>query len=114
MRKIEIWFSNIWFDLSIWGGWYKSYEEKKEELAKHLLMKQFKIIGRKGVKYEDLLADIDWLDKFTITSAQYDEWRNYSIKRIKSKLDLTDEGAEKQFGWFDLGFGLKVANKIER
>jgi|694.fasta_scaffold00478_11 hypothetical protein len=84
--------------------------EKKEKLVKELINK---MLEKHAVNYDDIkenqkIGDIEWFMYYTWTQEEYEIFKKWAIPLIKKTLRITKEGAEKEFSWFDLMWGLKV------
>jgi len=77
----------------------------RENLTLHLLQYELRIVGK---TLEDAQANPEWFREFTICQEAYDEFKGYAIPLMKKIFKCNKAIAEKNFGWFDLQFGLKV------
>lgn len=86
-------------------------KEKKHRAIVDLINKMFEISGY-DLKYEDVekLED-EFYDKYTMTSAQYDEWEQWAINYLRQKFRWTKALAKKEVGWFALGYALRVRSQ---
>lgn len=62
-----------------------------------------------GVTYDDVVQDPNWLRKYHFASdADYRAWKAWCIELLIKRGGFTRRGAEREFGMFDLGYGLGV------
>lgn len=87
-------------------------EEKitRENVAEHMIRYQLKMVGK---TWEDALADQQWYKNFTMTPQQHEEFKAYCIPLIKKVFRCNKKKAEATFSWFDLEFGLRVAEPVK-
>lgn len=49
-----------------------------------------------------------WYRYYTFNSEQeYNNWKKFCINLFRKELKMTKAKAEREFGWFDLNYGLK-------
>lgn len=77
----------------------------RENCARHLVEKELEMVGKTML---DTLDDMEWYSNITMTRAQHDEFKEYSIKLIKKIFKVNRQKAESIFSWFDLAYGLRV------
>lgn len=89
---------------------------KKEKLVIELINKQFEIAGHDmtydklkelGLNKEQDDPSENWYVKYTKTTTQAEEFREWAIERIAEVLDVSKAKADYEFSWWDLSFGLK-------
>jgi hypothetical protein len=87
-------------------------EEKvtRENVAEHMLKYQLNMVGK---TWDDALKDENWYTNFTMTPEQHEEFKAYCIPLLKKVFKCNKKKAESTFAWFDLEFGLRVAEKKE-
>jgi hypothetical protein len=79
--------------------------EKRESFAVTAVHKQLEIAGiNSGV----LKEDAEWFRNNTITQKQWEEWKSWFITESRKVFKFTKREAEKEFGFFDLNYGLRV------
>ena len=78
----------------------------RENLEKHLLEEQLKIVEKELV---DTLKD-SWRFDNTLTTLQKEEFEKYSIKLIKKVLKCNKSKAQAAFDKFFSLFGLRLKN----
>jgi hypothetical protein len=44
-----------------------------------------------------------------MTEKQYDKWKNFGVKYLIKKLDMTEHKAQKEMAMFGLMYGLKFS-----
>ena len=84
-----------------------SREEKEKQMVIDMINKMFEIAGH-AVTYEDVKDRKDaWYTDWTITEAQYDEWKAWGKKYLQTKLRMYAKMAERQMEMIGLMWGLK-------
>jgi hypothetical protein len=61
-----------------------------------------------GKTWDEVKDDPNWFQNNQLTKKQYNEWKEYSIKRIKEVYKFDHSQAELEFSYFDMGYGLSV------
>ncbi len=83
---------------------------KIDQTIKEILENMMSIAGY-DLKYEDLLKEEDgWWSRYTMNSEQRDRWVKDSIKVLRNNLKWPKYKAEKQMGWIELMWGLKISD----
>lgn len=61
-------------------------------------------------RFEDLLKEEDgWYTRFTITTEESVKFKDWFIQEVQDLgLAYSEEGAEKNFAWFNLAYGLRI------
>jgi hypothetical protein len=81
---------------------------KREAFALSAVHKQLEIAG---VDKSVLETDHDsWFSNNTITEEQHAVWKAWFIGEARRIFHMTKKSAEKEFSFFDLGYGLRVAD----
>ena len=84
-----------------------SREEKNDQAIIALINEMFRIAGHE-VTYEDIKdRKDDWFTQWTMTEAQYDEWKLWGKKYLMKNLRMSASMAERQMVWVGLMWGLK-------
>jgi hypothetical protein len=84
-------------------------EQKIEQSVIDLINEMFKIAGH-DVTYDDIKdRKDDWFNEWTMTEAQYDEWKDWGKKYFMKKLNMYAKSAEKEMNWAGLMWGLKFS-----
>ena len=84
-------------------------QQKQEQAVVDLINEMFKIAGH-DVTYDDIKdRKDDWFHQWTMTEAQYDEWKRWGKKYLQKNLKLYAKQAEKEMSWVGLMWGLKFA-----
>ncbi len=84
---------------------------KIDEAYKEIIIEMMKIAGY-DISYEDLLKEKDgWWSRYTMTQAQRDQWVDFSVNLLRTKLRWSKRKAVDQMKWVDLMWGLKVVEK---
>jgi len=79
----------------------------RESFALSAIHKQLEIAG---VDKSVLETDHDsWFSNNTITNAQRVVWKAWFISEARRLFRMTKKSAEKEFSFFDLSYGLRVA-----
>ena len=85
-----------------------SREQKREQAVIDLINQMFVIADHK-VTYEDIKdRKDDWYTKFTMTTSQSEEWREWGVTYLRKNLKMNKAFAEKEMGWINLQWGLKI------
>lgn len=77
----------------------------RSNITRHLLEKELEMVGKTIM---DTLDREDWYNDFTITRAQYLEFRKYSLEVIKKVFKCNRRKAYSTFGYFYLILGLRI------
>ena len=87
-----------------------SYEQKKDKFVVDAINKMFKIAGHK-VTYDDIKDRKDtWSDQYTMTEKQYDKWKEWGVKELQKKLNMTEMYANRQMAMVCVMWGLKFSD----
>ena len=86
-----------------------SREGKCDKAVVDLINQMFIIAGH-DVTYDDVLGVEDWLEKYTMTMAQGEEFKKWGKKYLMKELSERAKSAEKTMMWFDLQYGLKYSD----
>ena len=86
-----------------------SRKTKLEKVVEHLVNKQFEFAGSE-LTFDDVLGVENWYMQTSITCEQSNEFRLYAIDYIRKQLRLRKLAAEKEVGWFCLGYGLTISD----
>ena len=87
-----------------------SREQKIEQAVKDLINQMFIIAGHQ-VTYDDIVGRKDaWYTEWTMTEAQNEEWKEWGIKYLKTKLKMNTYYAEKEMAMISLMWGLKFSD----
>lgn len=81
-----------------------TYQEKIDQSVIDLINQMFKIAGH-TVTYDDV-KDRNNLNEYMMTEKQYDKWKNFGVKYLMKKLNMTEFGAQKEMAMFGLMYGL--------
>jgi hypothetical protein len=86
-----------------------SSEEKKKQAIIDIINQMFIIAGHK-VTYDDIKNRKDnWFSKWTMTTAQNEEWREWGVDYLRKSLKMNKSLAKNEMLWFNLQWGLKCA-----
>lgn len=77
----------------------------RETIADHLVDYQLGMIGKST---QEAHMTKEWFTKWTMTQEQHDAFKAYAIPLLKKVFKINKARAEKNFQWFDLGFGLRI------
>jgi hypothetical protein len=84
---------------------------KIDEAYKEIIMEMMKIAGH-DISYEDLLKEKDgWWARYTMTQEQRDQWVDFSVNLLRTKLRWSKRKSVDQMKWVDLMWGLRVVEK---
>ena len=87
---------------------------KDEKIVKELINEMFRIAGHE-VAYEDIKDRKDaWYTDWTMTVAQYEQWKQWGTDYLKKNLKMKKLKAEKTMAWFALNYGLKFSDYEQR
>jgi len=84
-----------------------TYQEKIDQSVIDLINQMFKIAGH-TITYDDVKDRKD-LNEYTMTEKQYDEWKNFGVKYLMKKLNMTEFGAQKEMAMFGLVYSLNFS-----
>jgi hypothetical protein len=85
-------------------------QQKETQMVVDMINKMFEIAGH-AVTYEDIKDRKDaWYTDWTITEAQYDEWKAWGKKYLQTKLRMHAKMAERQMEMIGLMWGLKFSD----
>jgi hypothetical protein len=85
-----------------------SREEKKEKAVIDLINQMFVISGH-DVTYNDVKdRKDDWYTEFTMTTPQYEEWREWGEAYLRKNLKMNKVCAVREKLWINLQWGLKI------
>lgn len=83
----------------------KSIKLTKQEFALVAIHQQLEIAGvDKSVLHEDK----EWFSNNTMSSEQHQHWKQWFIQQYRLNFKSSKKEAEREFSWFDLGYGLRV------
>jgi hypothetical protein len=83
-------------------------EQKEKQMVVDMINKMFEIAGHE-VTYDDVKDRKDaWYSDWTMTEAQYDEWKAWGKKYLQTKLRMYAKMAERQMEMIGLMWGLKI------
>lgn len=81
--------------------------DKKDQMVIDMINEMFKIAGH-DVTYDDIKdRKDDWYTNWTMTEAQYDEWKSWGEKYLRKKFRMNSKWAEYQMSMIGLMWGLK-------
>jgi hypothetical protein len=85
-------------------------QEKETQMVVDMINKMFEIAGH-AVTYEDVKDRKDaWYSEWTMTEAQYDEWKAWGKKYLQTKLRMYAKMAERQMEMIGLMWVLKFSD----
>ena len=85
-------------------------QEKEKQMVIDMINKMFEIAGHE-VTYDDIKDRKDnWFHQWTMTEAQYDEWKAWGKKYLQTKLRMYAKMAERQMEMIGLMWGLKFSD----
>ena len=77
----------------------------RENVADHLVEYELAMIGK---SMQEALMTPEWYSKWTMTTEQHNQFKEYAIPLLKKVFKCNKGRAEDVFNWFDLGFGLRI------
>lgn len=77
----------------------------RTNIADHLLEYQLAMIGK---TIQEAKKDDMWYFNWTLTQAQYEEFKKYAIPLLKKVFKFNTRKAQQTFDWFNLQFGLRI------
>ena len=77
----------------------------EQTIAMHLINEQLAYVNK---TWDEVKDDPEWFRNNQLTKKQYNEWKEYSIKRIREVYNFDYQQAELEFSYFDMGYGLAV------
>ena len=80
---------------------------KRENIGEHLFDHQLAMIGKTRV---DLVDDDKWHFHFTMTRAQYIEFRDYAISLMMKTFRCNKNKAISNFEWYWQQFRVRIRN----
>lgn len=81
--------------------------DKQKQMVIDMINEMFKIAGH-DVTYDDIKdRKDDWYTNWTMTEAQYDEWKYWGEKYLRKKFRMNSKLAERQMSMIGLMWGLK-------
>ena len=87
-----------------------SREQKTQQAVKDLI-NQMCIIAGHQVTYENIAGRTDaWFTDWTMTEAQNEEWKNWGIKYLKTRLKMNTYFAKQEMAMINLMWGLKLSD----
>jgi len=87
-----------------------SMQEKHQETIIDMINEMFKFAGH-DVTYDDIKdRKDDWYMQWTMTHAQYDEWRAWGSTYLKKKYNWNKTLIEREMSMFGLMWGLKFSD----
>ena len=74
-------------------------------IAEHLVNVQLKMVHKTTF---EAIQNPDWFHEWTMTTEQYEQFRNYSIPLLKKVFKFNTNKAKETFDWFNLQYGLRI------
>jgi hypothetical protein len=81
--------------------------DKKDQMVIDMINEMFKIAGHDVTYYDIKDRKDDWYTNWTMTEAQYDEWKSWGEKYLRKKFRMNSKLAERQMSMIGLMWGLK-------
>lgn len=89
---------------------------KKKDIVTRLINLQFEVAQHAAdydyiIKNQDQILEnsgVPWYQHYTITSKQEETLKKLAIPIIKKELKIRTKVAEREYGWFNLQYGLKT------
>jgi hypothetical protein len=89
----------------------KQYLKLINRELRHHKVPWFKLLGiqfYRRLKVEDIRPIPDWYQKYTMTTKQHAEWKEWCIKYLMKKTGHSEDFVRRQFTWVDLNHGLMI------
>lgn len=84
---------------------------KQQTNVLEAIVNQMFIIAGHNVSYNDVLnRKDDWYNQWTMTEAQSQEWKEWSVNYLRKKKRWGKTMAEREVAMIDLYCGLKINN----
>lgn len=77
----------------------------KQEFALVAVHKQLEMAG---VDTSVLKEDKEWFSNNTMTTEQCSQWKSWFIEQYRLNFKRSKKEAEREFSWFNLGYGLRI------
>jgi hypothetical protein len=77
----------------------------RTNVADHLVEYQLDMIGR---TIAEAYKTPEWYRDWTMTTAQYEKWKEYAIPLLKKVFRCNKGKAEQMFQWLNFQFGLRI------
>ena len=89
-----------------------SRQEKQQQAVVDIINKMFEIAGH-AVTYDDIKdRKDDWFTQWTMTEAQYDDWKKWGKQYLMKKLRMYAKRAEREMAMIGLMWGLKFEQPL--
>lgn len=89
-----------------------SRQEKQQQAVIDIINMMFEIAGH-AVTYDDIKdRKDDWFTQWTMTEAQYDEWKKWGKRYLMKKFRMYAKGAEREMAMIGLMWGLKFQQPL--
>lgn len=92
------------------------FKVNKNNLIEHLINK---MLEKHKVDFNFVLKNPeiegqDWFMYYTFTEEEAEEFKKWAILVIKKALKCRKKIAEKEFSWFNLAYGLKIEESVNK
>lgn len=85
-------------------------QEKIDRAIVDLINEMFSIAGH-SVTYDDIKdRKDDWFTQWTMTQAQYEQWKTWGTNYLRKNLRMNAKFAEREMAWAGLMWGLKFSD----
>lgn len=74
-------------------------------IQEHLVNVQLKMVNKTMF---EAMQNPDWFHEWTMTTAQYEEFKAYAIPLLKKTFKCNTNRAKATFDWFNLQYGLRL------
>jgi len=81
--------------------------KKTDKFIEKALKKMFQAVGAQKEYSMDYCKKKDWYMNYTWNGKQIADYKKWFVKNAVKDLELTDKGAEKEWGYFFLQWGWK-------
>jgi hypothetical protein len=83
---------------------------KYDKFIKKAFDKMFQMVGFEGFNEEFVKQHEDWYQQKTWTEEQSNDFKKWFITETKKDLRFNKNMSEREWAWFDLKWGWKIAN----
>ncbi|MDD5006505.1 MAG: hypothetical protein PHS33_08430 [Candidatus Omnitrophica bacterium] len=63
-----------------------------------------------GLTVKDVEGIDNWFHNNTMTNAQYEQWRDWTVEYLIKKCKVSRKEAEKWFRWININHGLRISD----
>jgi hypothetical protein len=82
-----------------------SMKDKRREVVIEIINKE---LEKHGKTFSDVWGKDYWFNEHTMTTKEWEVWKDFSINLMRTRLRFSKKVAEKEFAWLNLMWGLKI------